>query len=154
MMMYENNKIHKFGVHEYDYDKFKEHDNKYEEIAIIDNELYCYSIKIGSRYDKLNEILQMIDFCRMAFDNRICQFINSLWYNSKSGACDVILQLNGKLIDTQDVDKDSDDECYRITEIVHYIANKTIDQHFVFGSCDGKAHEDEMFEEAFGGFQC
>lgn len=141
-MLHENNKIHNFGIKNSDYTQFDNFDNKISEIAIIDNEIYCYSIKIESRHEKISEIIQMIEFCRLAFKLRCCQFINCLWFDTNCNACFIILQLDGKLIDSQDEDIFySRNDYYLIAKTILYIANQTLSQHFVLGSCSGKDHQ-------------
>lgn len=142
---------HHFGFNAFDYDKFIDGDNKYSELEIKDGELYCYSIKISSRYDKLDEFLQMINFCKMAFKLRFCQFIHSLDYDSKSCTCSVTFQIGNKLIDSEDSELlYSNESHYRIASTALQIANKTLGQHFVLGLCSGLFHDEnsEMYIDA------
>lgn len=141
-MMHLNNKIHNFGIKNKDYIQFDDYDNKCSEITIIDNVMYCHSIKIESRYDKIREILQMIDFCQLAFKLRCCQFINALWFDSKANICSVYLQIDGEIIDSQDEEIFySREDYYLIAKTVLHISNQTLSQHFVLGGCSGKDHQ-------------
>lgn len=133
-----NESPHHFGFSAFDYDQFADGENKHSELEVKDGELYCYSIKIGSRYNKIDEILQMIHFCKLAFTLRFCQFVHSLWFDSKSCTCTVTLQIGNKLVDAEDSDiLFSNETYYRIANTALEIADKTLEQHFVMGYCVG-----------------
>jgi hypothetical protein len=121
-----------------DYDDFKDSDSKHSEYKIIEGYIYCYGIRIQSRYEKINELLQMISFCKLAFENRICEYIDTIFYDSKSCICSFTLKVNGKLFgcDNDDLLRTNKDY-YNVCLAVSDIANKTIGTHFLMGYCDG-----------------
>lgn len=51
------------------------------------NSLTAFGIEISSRYGKANEIIEMINFSRLAAQGDVAHYVKSVFYDSKANIC-------------------------------------------------------------------
>ncbi len=56
------------------------------------SDMCAFSIKVESRYGKVAEIKQMLDFCKECAKNEIEAYVNKVSFNSKNRVCTIELE--------------------------------------------------------------
>ena len=69
-----------------------------------------YGLSIESRYGKLDEVFEMIAFVKLAIHYCVNHYVDSLFYDSKSGICNI------ELIDRKLIDPDDEDIIFKIAK--------------------------------------
>lgn len=61
--------------------------------------LLAFGVDISSRYGKANEIIEMINFSRIAAQNEVAHYIKNVFYDSKANYCTIELNESVKNCD-------------------------------------------------------
>ncbi len=49
--------------------------------------LTAFGIEISSRYAQAHELIELMQFAKLAASKKVAHYIKSAWYDSKSGCC-------------------------------------------------------------------
>lgn len=63
------------------------------------NSFTAFGIEISSRYGKANEIIEMINFSRLAAQRDVAHYVKSMFYDSKANICTFELVDSVKVFD-------------------------------------------------------
>ena len=58
---------------------------------VLPGSLVAFGVDITSRYGKANEIIEMINFSRIAAQNEVAHYVKSVFYDSKANFCTIEL---------------------------------------------------------------
>lgn len=93
--------------------------------------LDVFGIDISSRYGKANEIIEMINFSRLAAQSNVAHYVNNIFYDSKANLCTFELATSVKLGDP-------------VANVLKIAALETIGQFDWFGYVEHGAPLDDI----------